>query len=122
VLGRESFPPAFVGTYLIDNQEARLYLATLHDSAAARDTFEWYTDEMESFIATAEGPRGDYILGVGRDPHQGDVVVFTYAKYLGVLAGLSKPGDLATEFVKTVVERLQAVEAAMKRMRPAGQH
>ncbi len=122
VLGRESFPPAFVGTYLIDNQEARLYLATLRDSAAARDTFEWYTDEMESFVATAEGSRGDYILGAGRDPHQGDVLVFTYAKYLGVLAGLAKPGDRATEFVQSVVERLHAVEAAMKRMRPAGQH
>lgn len=122
VLGREGFPPAFVNTYLIESQEGRLYLATLVDSAAARDTFEWYTDEMESFVATAEGPRGDYILGVGKDPHQGDVVVFTYARYLGVLAGVAKPGDRATEFVKGVVERLHAVEAAMKRMHPAGQH
>jgi hypothetical protein len=121
VLGRESFPPAFVNTYLIEGQEGRLYLATLDDSAAARDTFEWYTEEMESFIATAEGPRGDYILGVGKDPHQGDVLAFTYARYLGVLAGVAKPGDRATEFVKNVVGRLHAIEAARGRMRSAGQ-
>jgi hypothetical protein len=117
VLGREDFPPAFIGTYLIESQEGRLYLATLDDSAAARDTFEWYTDGMESFIATAEGPRGDYILGVGKDPHQGDVVVFTYGKYLGVLAGVAKPGDQAIVFVKSVVENLHAIEAARKRHR-----
>jgi len=118
VLGREGFPPAFLNTYLIESQEGRLYLATLVDSTAARDTFEWYTDEMESFIATAEGPRGDYILGVGKDPHQGDILVFTYARYLGVLAGVVKPGDQATEFVKNVVGRLHAVEAAQRAIRP----
>lgn len=119
VLGREQFPSAFLGAYLVEKQEGRLYLSTLEDSAAARDTFEWYTDEMESFIATAEGPRGDYILGVGRDPHQGDVVVFTCSKYLGVLAGVAKPGEQAMGLVKGVVERLQAIDAAQRRLRPA---
>ena len=90
----------------------KLYLATLVDSAAARDTFEWYTDEMESFLATAEGAKGDYILGLGKDPYQGDVLVFSFGRYLGVLAGIKNPAERGTELVKKMVERLGAIEAA----------
>lgn len=111
VLGREKFPPAFVGTYMIDGAQGKLYLAALADSAAARDTFEWYTDEMESFLATAEGAKGEYILGLGKDPHQGDVLVFVFGRYLGVLAGLENPASRGTELVKRMVERLEAIDA-----------
>ncbi len=111
VLGREKFPPAFMGTYMFGEAPGRLYLATLADSAAARDTFEWYTDEMESFLATAEGAKGEYVLGLGRDPHQGGVLVFSFGRYLGVLAGVEDPAERGTELVKRMVERLEAIDA-----------
>ena len=111
VLGREKFPPAFMGTYMIEGAQGKLYLATLADSAAARDTFEWYTDGMESFLATAEGAKGEYILGLGKDPHQGDVLVFSFGRYLGVLAGIENPAERGTELVKRMVERLEAIDA-----------
>ncbi len=115
VLGREKFPPAFVGTYMFGEEPGKLYLATLADSAAARDTFEWYTDEMESFLATAEGAKGEYILGLGKDPHQGDVLVFSFGRYLGVLAGIKNPAERGVELVKRMVERLGAVEAGRRK-------
>lgn len=119
VLGREKFPPAFVGTYMFGAEPGRLYLATLADSAAARDTFEWYTDEMESFLATAEGAMGEYILGLGKDPYQGDILVFSFGRYLGVLAGIKNPAERGTELVKSMVERLGAIEAGRRKPRPA---
>jgi len=111
VLGREDFPPAFMGTYVLGEEEAKLYLATLADSAAARDTFEWYTEGMKSFLATAEGPRSDYILGAGEDPYQGNVLVFTFGKYLGVLVGMKNPGDQAETLVKKMINKLIEIDA-----------
>jgi hypothetical protein len=118
VLGRESFPPAFVGTYRLGDEEGKLYLSTLVDSAAARDTFEWYTDGMKSFLATAEGPRGEYILGVGEDTYQGDVLVFSFGRYLGVLTGIKNPAAKGTEIVKKMVERLGRIDVDRKKAQP----
>lgn len=117
VLGREKFPPAFVGTYMFGDEQGKLYLATLVDSAAARDTFEWYTDEMKSFLATAEGASGEYILGVGEDTYQGDVLVFSFGRYLGVLTGIKNPAGRGTELVKKMVERLGAIDARRRARR-----
>jgi hypothetical protein len=116
VLGREKFPPAFMGTYMFGEEQGKLYLAALADSAAARDTFEWYTDEMESFLATAEGARGEYVLGLGKDPYQGDVLVFVFGRYLGVLAGIENPAGRGTELVKKMVERLEAIDAGRRKV------
>ena len=122
VLGREKFPPAFVGTYMLGSEPGKLYISPLADSAAARDTFEWYTDEMESFLASSEGPDGEYILGLGKDPYQGDVLVFCFGRYLGVLAGVKNPAEKGTELVKKTVERLGAIEAGRKQDPSAGKN
>jgi hypothetical protein len=114
VLGRENFPPAFMGTYRFGDEEGRLYLATLVDSAAARDTFEWYTDDMKSFLAMAEGTNGEYILGLGEDTYQGDVIVFSFGRYLGVLTGIKNPAGRGTDLVKRMVERLERIDADRK--------
>jgi len=115
VLGREKFPSAFVGTYRVLGEEAKLYLSTLPDSAAARDTFIWYTDGLESFQATSEGPDGNYILGLGKDPYRGDIVAFNVGNWFGVLAGLKTPGELGVGLVERMVERLEALDAARKK-------
>ncbi|MDD4858326.1 MAG: hypothetical protein PHD74_09515, partial [Candidatus Krumholzibacteria bacterium] len=49
VLAREGFPSAFVGTYGLAGGEAKLYLSTLADGAAARDTLNWYLSRVTSF-------------------------------------------------------------------------
>jgi hypothetical protein len=122
VLGREKFPPAFMGTYMFGDEQGKLYLATLVDSAAARDTFEWYTDDMKSFLATAEGTNGEYILGLGEDTYQGDVLVFSFGRYLGVLTGIKNPAERGTELVKKMVEKLGAIEAGRRKAPPAAKN
>jgi len=111
VLGREKFPPAFLGSYKLGDEEAKLYIAPLPDSAAARDTFEWYTDQMESFQATAGGPDGGCILGIGVDRYQGKVLVFNFGKWLGVLTGLEGSAGRGEAIVRRAVERLAALNA-----------
>jgi hypothetical protein len=118
VLGREKFPPAFVGTYRVRGEEAKLYLSTLADSAAASDTFIWYSDELESFQATSEGPDGTYVLGLGKDPYQGEIVAFNVGTWFGVLAGLKAPGEEGIELVRRLVERLETLQAARRKAPP----
>lgn len=122
VLGREEFPPAFMGTYRFGGEQGKLYLATLVDSAAARDTFEWYTDGMKSFLATAEGPSGEYILGFGEDPYQGDVLIFSFGKYLGVLTGIKNPAERGAELMKKMVEKLGRIDADRRKTPPAAKN
>ena len=110
VLGREQFPPAFVGTYRLGDEEGKLYLSTLADSAAARDTLDWYISKLESFQATAEGSNGEYIQGLGKDPYQGDVIAFQFGKWFGVLAGLKNPAERGGEIVKRTVEKLRQIK------------
>jgi hypothetical protein len=118
VLGREDFPPAFMATYELGEEEGKLYLATLADSTAARDTFEWYTEGMKSFLATAEGPWGNYILGTGEDPYEGNVFVFTFGRYLGVLVGMKNHVDQAEALEKKMIDKLIEVDADRAKLEP----
>jgi hypothetical protein len=110
VLGREQFPPAFTASYRIGDEQAKLYLSTLADSAAARDTLEWYISKLQSFQATAAGSNGEYIQGLGKDPYQGDVIAFQFGKWFGVLAGLKSPAERGAEVVRKTVEKLKALD------------
>jgi hypothetical protein len=111
VLGREKFPPAFVGVYKLGDEEAKLYLSTLPDSAAALDTFAWYTHGLTSFETSVHGSPGELVAGHGTDPFQGDVLAFSLGSYLGVVAGLKQPAEKGTDLMKGMVERLRALEA-----------
>jgi hypothetical protein len=110
VLGREQFPPSFVALYRLGEQEAKLYLATLADSAAARDTLDWYISKLNSFQATAEGSNGEYIQGLGTDPFQGDVIAFQFGKWFGVLTGLKRPAERGAVVVRKTVEKLEQIK------------
>jgi hypothetical protein len=109
VLGREQFPPAFVATYSLGDDEAKLYVSTLADSAAARDTLDWYISKLKSFQATAEGSDGKYIQGLGTDPFQGDVIAFQFGRWFGVLTGLKHPAERGAAVVRKTVEKLEKI-------------
>lgn len=111
ILGRESFPAAFVSTYHIGGEEGRLYLSTLADSAAAQDTFQWYVSQMKSYRPTSHGMNDEYTMGLATDPLQGDEIVFRFGRFFGVLAGLKDPARDGADLVKRMVERLEEVHA-----------
>jgi hypothetical protein len=112
VLGREDFPPAFVARYRLGEEEAKLYLSTLSDSAAARDTLDWYLSHMTSFQPVSGGPNDEYVIGIASDPFQGDELVFRFRRFVGVLTGLEKPAESGLDLVKRTVERLEELDAA----------
>ena len=111
ILGRESFPAAFVGTYHVGGEEGRLYLSTLPDSAAAQDTFRWYVSQMKSYRPTSHGMGDEYTMGLATDPFQGDEIVFRFGRFFGVLAGLKDPAQDGADLVKRMVERLEELDA-----------
>ncbi|MGD1049076.1 MAG: DUF6599 family protein [Candidatus Krumholzibacteriaceae bacterium] len=111
ILGREEFPAAFVGTYHLGAEEAKLYLSTLPDSAAAQDTFRWYVSKMKSYRPTSQGMYDEYTMGVGNDPFQGDELVYRFGRFFGVLSGLKNPAEDGADLVKRMVERLEEIEA-----------
>lgn len=111
ILGRENYPAAFVGTYHMGDQEARLYLSTLADSAAAQDTFQWYVSLMKSYRATSRGVNDRYTMGLVTDPFQGDELVFRFGRFFGVLAGLKDPVQDGADLVRRMVERLEEIDA-----------
>jgi len=111
ILGRESFPAAFVGTYHVGGQEAKLYLSTLADSAAAQDTYRWYVSQMKSYRPTSRGVSDEYTTGLANDPFQGDEIVFRFGRFFGVLAGLKDPARDGADLVKRMVERLEEIDA-----------
>jgi hypothetical protein len=112
VLGREEFPPAFVGTYWLRGEEAKLYLSTLADGAAARDTLDWYLSRVTSFRETSRAPNDEGVIGIAGDPLQGDVLVFRFGRYIGVLAGLKNPAEGGVELVKKMIEKLGAARGS----------
>jgi len=110
VLGRESFPPAFVASYRFGEEKGKLYLSTLADSASARKTFDWYAAETNAAVRPAEGPYGGYMRGTGNDQFQGDVLIFQYGKWLGVVTGLKAETKKADELAKETIERLSKLK------------
>jgi len=106
VLGREKFPPAFAASYQLGEERGRLYLSTLADSASARKTFDWYAAETNAAIRSTEGPYGAYVQGVGTDQYQGDILVFQYGKWLGVVTGLKTGAKNADDLARKTIEKL----------------
>ncbi|HVO77165.1 MAG TPA: DUF6599 family protein [Candidatus Bathyarchaeia archaeon] len=111
ILGREKFPAAFVGTYRVGDEEAKLYLSPLPDSAAAQDTFEWYVSQMKSYRAAAQGANNEYTMGLASDPFQGDELVLRSGRFFGVLTGLKDPLRDGADLMKRMVERLEEIKA-----------
>jgi Family of unknown function (DUF6599) len=87
VLGLSKFPPAFVASYMFGKDEGRLYLSTLSDSAAARAAFDWYASQVKASPGIDRASGHAFVKALGNDKYQGDVIVFQYGRWLGVLTG-----------------------------------
>jgi hypothetical protein len=110
VLGREKFPPAFVASYQFGAETGKLYLSALEDSASARRMFDWYTGETSATVSPTEGPYGSYVRGLGNDQFQGDVLVFQYGKWLGVVTGFSAGSKAGDDLMKRTIEKLATLK------------
>jgi hypothetical protein len=115
VLGLEHFPPSFVATYTLDEEEAKLYLSTLADTTAARDTLDWYISKLDSFKVWPASPNLPYFAGTGWDRFQGDVLTFQYQKWFGVITGLKNPGEQGADLVLKTIEKLKALDADLSK-------
>ncbi len=110
VLGYAELPPAFVGTYTFGDEQAKVYISALEDSASARKVFDWYTAKLGAASQPLEGPFGSYIRGTGNDPFQGSVTTFQYGKWLGIVTGLKTGTAKSDELVDKSIEKLAKIK------------
>ena len=110
VLGYAQLPPAFVGTYTFGEEQAKVYLSTLEDSASARKIFDWYSTKLGAVLTPSEGPYGSYMRGTGNDPFQGDVTAFQFGKWVGIVTGLKAGAGKTDELVDKSIEKLAKIK------------
>lgn len=110
VLGYAELPPAFVGTYTFGDEQAKVYISALEDSASARKMFDWYTTKLGAAAQPAEGQFGSYVRSTGNDPFQGDVTTFQFGKWLGIVTGLKTGTAKTDELVNKSIEKLAKIK------------
>lgn len=106
VLGRAKYPPSFVATYRWGDETAKLYLATLPDSAAARAAFDWYAGETGGAPEILRAAGGLCLQSICKDPYQGAVVTFQFGRWFGSLVGLDPKSPMGETLIRETVENL----------------
>jgi len=110
VLGYAQLPPAFVGTYTFGDQQAKVYISAVEDSASARKVFDWYSTKLGAASQPLEGPYGKYMRSTGNDPFQGDVTTFQFGKWVGIVTGLKTGTTKSDELVDKSIEKLAKIK------------
>ncbi len=110
VLGRGRFPHAFAGEYELEDAAGRLYLFPLGGDGEADALTEWYAGETGAAL-TGGGTGGErYRYGTGRDPYHGEVAIFAYHSWAGVVTGFEGYPAVRRGIVEGAVHALQNLE------------
>ncbi len=110
VLGYAQLPPAFVGTYTLGDEQAKVYLSALADSDSARKMFDWYSTKLGAVPTPAEGDFGSFIRSTGNDPFQGAVTTFQFGKWMGIVTGLKAGTKDTDRLVNETVKKLSEIK------------
>lgn len=106
VLGSGKLPPAFIGDYRSGDDVGKLYLFQCDDKKDSREKFVWYTGEMEAEVTEGIAGKEKYLKAVCDHPYRGEMLVFQYGKWLGVLTGFEKAAKVREELLGRAVERI----------------
>jgi hypothetical protein len=106
VLGRGKFPPAFVASYGIGEGEGKFYLFSIKDEEASERVFDWYVKEVGTSGSTHETEGQVYIGARGNDPYMGEVLVFRYGRWMGILTAFGDSKEIADALAEGAVKRL----------------
>jgi hypothetical protein len=106
VLGRGTFPPAFIGEYRIDGSAGKLYLFQTNGDDHAREIHDWYAGLIDAGMDERVTPHGTYIAGAGTDQYRGRVLIFRYGGRLGIVTGFADTPPLMEQIADGTFERL----------------
>jgi hypothetical protein len=106
VLGRGRFPHAFAGVYELEGASGRLYLFPVGGAVEADSLADWYAGETGAALSGDTAGQEPYRCGTGRDPYQGEVSIFTYRSWAGVLTGFENHPAVKRGIVVDAVHEL----------------
>jgi hypothetical protein len=110
VLGRGRFPHAFAGGYELEGASGRLYLFPLGGAGEADALADWYAGETGAALSGSTAGQEAYRYGTGKDPYQGEVSIFTYRSWAGVVTGFEKHPEVRRGIVEDAVRELLNLE------------
>jgi hypothetical protein len=106
VLGRGRFPNAFVADYTLGGNDGELYLFPTGGGERAQEVFSWYAGEISADIIRLAAGEAPYERGDGTDPYQGEVTIFRFGSWLGVVTGFEDDPDARHGLVERCVKRI----------------
>lgn len=109
VLGRGRFPHAFAGDYELGGASGRLYLFSVEGAVEAGALAEWYAGETGAVLSGRTAGDAPYRCGVGRDPYQGEVSIFTYGSWAGVTTGFEGAPAVRRGIIELAIDRLRGL-------------
>ena len=107
VLGRGRFPHAFAGDYELEGAAGRLYLFPCENGDQAGALAEWYAGETGAELSEHVKDEAGYRFGSGTDPYQGEVAIFTFGSWAGVVTGFGESPDARRTLVDGAVSGLR---------------
>ena len=110
VLGRGRFPHAFAGDYELNGLSGRLYLFPVKDSEEAGALAGWYAGETGAALSGRMAGEAPYSYGTGRDPYQGEVSIFVYGSWTGVVTGFEDHPAVRRGIVEGAVHELRNLD------------
>jgi len=110
VLGRGRFPHAFAGDYESGGASGRLYLFPVEGAGEAGALADWYAGETGAALSDHAAGDAPYRCGAGRDPYQGEVSIFTYGSWAGVVTGFEGAPEVRRAIIERAIDRLRGLE------------
>jgi len=110
VLGRGRFPHAFAGDYEIGGASGRLYLFPVEGAGEADAVADWYAGETGAALSTCAAGDAPYRCGTGRDPYQGEVSIFTYGSWAGVITGFEGEPAVRRGIIERAIDSIRGLE------------
>lgn len=110
VLGRGRFPHAFTGDYEIGGSSGRLFLFPVESAVEADAVADWYAGETGAALFGSTAGDVSYRCGTGRDPYQGEVSIFAYDSWAGVVTGFEGAPAVRRGIIERAIDRLRGLE------------
>ncbi len=108
VLGRSKFPPAFTAMYLLGGTEGKLYIIPLPSRDEAAELFTWYSGIVGARAERSGGDRGRFVTAAGKDSYRGEVALFRYERWMGVMSGFGGSLERMIKVAERFVDRAAA--------------
>jgi hypothetical protein len=106
------------GDYEMGSASGRLYLFPVEGAGEAGALADWYAGETGAALSGRVAGDAPYRCGAGRDPYHGEISIFAYGSWAGVVTGFEGAPEVRRAIIERAIDRLRELEIP----RPPGIH